>query len=499
MIKEFYEGKNILITGATGFLGKVLLWKFCESLPNCGKIYVLLRSKNDTSAEKRLIQLLKNKPFSYNQKRDYCELLKKVVAIESDITSPELGLSETDRKLLIDQVNVVFHCAASVRFDAALKDNLRDNFHGSREIVLLCNQLPHLKALVHVSTAYSNCHQKFIDEELSPLNLDVDRAVQMIESLPSEACDAIESKLLEGRPNTYTYTKALAEHYVAKQEGKYPISIVRPSIVISAAEEPCTGWVDNVNGISGLGCLAAIGVLRTIDWNYYARSDMVPVDYVANNCICAAYNVAINSPKEVVFYNMTSGNLAPVSWGRFFESLRKNAVTTPPSKIVRPIIKTPKYHRVNRLKFVMTKYFSELLFACLVDIILYLIGYKKVMLKITRKMHHGYEILKPFTTNEWDFNIKNCVTLSDQLDDQDAKTFRFDMRNHDWDHQAAAVWEGGRTFLLKEDPTEESYQLSRSRMRMVTFVHYIGIAITACMTTLTCYAGFNLVRAHLLS
>ena len=42
---DFYRNKNILITGTTGFLGKVLLEKFLYSIPDCGKIYILIRNK----------------------------------------------------------------------------------------------------------------------------------------------------------------------------------------------------------------------------------------------------------------------------------------------------------------------------------------------------------------------------------------------------------------------------------------------------------------------
>jgi len=499
-IVDFYKNKNVLITGATGFLGKVLLWKLCQSCPDIGKIYVLLRSKNNVSAEKRLVQLLKNKPFNFNNKQlQQTSLFDKIVAIESDITSKGLGLSERDRQLLREEVNVVFHCAASVRFDAPLKDNLRDNVLGTIELMALCNESKNLNACVHVSTAYSNCHQKDINEELCPLEMDSEKAVQMIEQMPDEICHKMEHKLLEGRPNTYTYTKALAEHYVAKSEGKYPISIVRPSIVISSSEEPCPGWVDNVNGIGGLGCLAAIGVLRTIDWNYFAKSDMVPVDLVANCCICAAYTSATESPDKLMIFNMTSGNIAPITWGEFFEKLRNEAVDTPPSKIVRPMIKSPKYHRANPIEFMVVKYMSELFFAYFVDFILTLIGYKRIMLKITKKMHHGYEILKPFTTNEWNFNSKNCTNMVEDLRKKDGDLFKFDMSNFDWDHQATVTWKGARNFLLKEEPTEQSYTLSRGRMRMVTLVHYLGVAILSCSFAITSYAGFNLVRAHLLS
>ena len=176
---KFHANKNVLITGATGFLGKVLLWKLIKSCPDIGKIYVLLRAKNNNSAEKRLIQMLKAKPFSY--KYEYTDLLNKVVAIDSDITATGLGLSQTDRTLLQDQVNIVYHCAASVKFDAPLKENMRDNLYGTREVVELCNSIRNLSALVHVSTAYSNCQSKQVAEELVPMRMEVNKVIQMVE------------------------------------------------------------------------------------------------------------------------------------------------------------------------------------------------------------------------------------------------------------------------------------------------------------------------------
>lgn len=178
-LTRFYKNKNVLITGATGFLGKVLVWKLYDSCPDIGKIYVLLRSKNDISANKRLTQMLKAKPF--NDKHCCTDLLQKIVAIESDITAPDLGLGPSEKALLKDQVNIVFHCAASVRFDAPLRDNMRDNLYGTREIIKLCDSLVNLTAYVHVSTAYSNYHQKDIQEELLPMRMDVDKVVQMVE------------------------------------------------------------------------------------------------------------------------------------------------------------------------------------------------------------------------------------------------------------------------------------------------------------------------------
>ena len=48
MIRDFYKDKVLLITGATGFLGKVLLEKFFRSANEFKKIYVLVRPKSGT-------------------------------------------------------------------------------------------------------------------------------------------------------------------------------------------------------------------------------------------------------------------------------------------------------------------------------------------------------------------------------------------------------------------------------------------------------------------
>lgn len=50
-IKDFYKGKNILVTGGTGFMGKVLLEKLLYSVPDIGKIYVLMRPKKGKSID----------------------------------------------------------------------------------------------------------------------------------------------------------------------------------------------------------------------------------------------------------------------------------------------------------------------------------------------------------------------------------------------------------------------------------------------------------------
>ena len=51
----------------------------------------------------------------------YPEFRNKLVAIQGDLIEPNLGISDEDEKVLADNVNIVFHSAATVRFDEPLK------------------------------------------------------------------------------------------------------------------------------------------------------------------------------------------------------------------------------------------------------------------------------------------------------------------------------------------------------------------------------------------
>jgi len=53
-VREFFNDKNVLMTGVTGFVGKVLLEKYLSCIPRVGKIYLLIRDKPKFTLEERL-------------------------------------------------------------------------------------------------------------------------------------------------------------------------------------------------------------------------------------------------------------------------------------------------------------------------------------------------------------------------------------------------------------------------------------------------------------
>ena len=72
----------------------------------------------------------------------------QIVAISGDCSLPSLGISAADRALLSREVSIVFHVAATVRFDEKLKLAVAINVQSPRDIMNLCKEMPKLKVCV---------------------------------------------------------------------------------------------------------------------------------------------------------------------------------------------------------------------------------------------------------------------------------------------------------------------------------------------------------------
>jgi thioester reductase-like protein len=91
------------------------------------------------------------------------EALNKLVPVCGDITLHELGISQADQKILVDSVSVVFHSAATVKFDEALKLSVGMNIMGTKRIAQLCHKMVKLE----VSSAIRLRHKKLTLESFT--------------------------------------------------------------------------------------------------------------------------------------------------------------------------------------------------------------------------------------------------------------------------------------------------------------------------------------------
>jgi fatty acyl-CoA reductase len=58
-IAETFKGRSLLITGGTGFMGKVLIEKLLYSCPDINKIYIVARAKRGKGEETRVAEIMK--------------------------------------------------------------------------------------------------------------------------------------------------------------------------------------------------------------------------------------------------------------------------------------------------------------------------------------------------------------------------------------------------------------------------------------------------------
>ena len=71
--------------------------------------------------------------------------MNKVRLVAGDCALPMLGLGEADRELLCQEVNIVFHVAATVRFDEKLATAININVRSTKQLLQLARLMPHLK------------------------------------------------------------------------------------------------------------------------------------------------------------------------------------------------------------------------------------------------------------------------------------------------------------------------------------------------------------------
>ncbi|CAG7719996.1 unnamed protein product [Allacma fusca] len=448
-ISDFFSGKGVFITGGTGFLGKAVIEKLLRSCPEIGSIYILVRDKKGISALSRLEKLLSEPIFDVVRSASP-KSFSKVIPIPGDVTLPGLGIQDEDLELLRETVSIVVHSAATVKFDEDLKVAVNINARGTDRVLELASTMKFIQAVVHVSTAFSNCDLQLIEEKVYPVRKDPRSFLDQLNGLSDEVLKETLPTILDQKPNTYTFTKHLAEELVNQTYDRkhVPVCIVRPSIVGAALKEPMPGFVDNFNGASGLLVGILTGAMHTVLLNDEYKLDVIPLDFITN-CILAAAQ-RLGSIREwsakVQVYNLTSyenpfviPKIIPAAKKTFFEKPFKNLLWYPTLHV------TSSY---------LTFWFLNLLVhqipAHLLDAISGLTGRKKTFVRIYRRLSGNFDVVRYFTTRKWEFSSENTSAMYNALSPVDQINFCFDVPSINWDAYIRTYIQGLRKYALKD-------------------------------------------------
>jgi long-chain acyl-CoA synthetase len=170
-VARLLEGRRVLITGATGFVGKVALSMLLDRYPGIGKVFVLVRPGTGGTAEARFFgKVAPSRPFdplrARHGERFEAFLRERCFPIAGDVSDPLLGIAPPDLARL-EGLDLVVNSAGLVDFDPSLELAVGVNVRGAQHAVDLCARLG--AGLLHVSTCFVAGNRDgvvFEDEEL---------------------------------------------------------------------------------------------------------------------------------------------------------------------------------------------------------------------------------------------------------------------------------------------------------------------------------------------
>ena len=349
-IQKYFADKEILVTGVTGLVGKALLEKLLRDLPDVRRVHLLVRGRvtrngRRVSPQERLeAEILSSSAFDrLRQERGpegFADLVRdKVRVVAGDLSEEGLGIDPDARRDLQRSVKLIVNCAATVSFDASLREALEINTLGPLRVLDFARGCD-APLVAQVSTCYVHGTREGDGPE-TPLDpgedllaapgsrdgaYDVDREVEVVrerirqverrsrgrlrraafayaarreakgaDERPRRAEELrrewVERELSEegtrsarrrGWHDVYTYTKAMGEQLMARDDSGVDTVIFRPSIIESAVDEPTSGWLEGFRMMDPL--IVAYGRRQLDDFpaNTTSIMDLVPVDKVVN-------------------------------------------------------------------------------------------------------------------------------------------------------------------------------------------------------------------------
>ncbi|XP_049767217.1 fatty acyl-CoA reductase 1 [Schistocerca cancellata] len=497
-ISSMLNGREVLVTGGTGFLGKVFVEKLLRVCPGIVRIYLLVRAKKGKDPRQRIDDIFSSPLFDkLKAERGADVIARKVVGVAGDVAAPDLGLSAADRETLCERVSIIYHAAATIRFDEELRKAVMLNTRGTRLMLELAKEVKKLDAFVYISTAYCHLEEKVLHEKAYPPPADPHKTIKFCENMSDEICNSMTKSVLGNLPNTYAFTKALAEGLcVEAMEKGLPVLILRPSVVIPIWKEPLPGWTDNINGPTGLLIGAGKGVIRTMYCDQNGYADYLPVDIAVNGIMIATWNYVANGDKERSIVNMTSSSEFQISWAEIIERGRKITERVPLNGVVWYPGGSMKR---SRLLHNICLLFFHFIPAILIDTLIFLAGHKPIMMRVQRRIMKGFEVFEYYANNQWQFINDSALEVRKQLNKRERLLYKIDGDDLDIDAYFEDCIRAARLYILKELP--ETLPAARRHLRIMYWVDKItkAVFLGLLLWTLVSYSDaiFDFLRAFL--
>ncbi|XP_030380980.1 fatty acyl-CoA reductase wat [Scaptodrosophila lebanonensis] len=413
---EFFEDAEVFITGGSGVVGKAVVEKLLRSC-NVKCIYLLLRTRKQLSAEQRLQKICEDSIFEVLREQKPNEL-RKLVAIPGDVALPHLGIEPENMKRMA-QVSIVFHCAATVRFDEPIRVALQLNVGGTFEALKFAETLLHLRVFVHVSTFFSNPYLDTVESKYYSSPMEWRKCLQLAQTIKDDdMLNALTRKLIVGFPNTYTFTKNLAESLINDYRTRLPVIVYRPSIVLFSIREPVPGYAPSLTGAMGLFTLVGSGLLKTVYLGENIHLDLTPQDVGIKALLYftqqgnETYKKGI--PDELLVYQVSSCTLIPFTFQQIAEEMDRQDVWYG-AAFEKQLLLPGCIYTDNSWLYHFLVLTKQILPALFVDMLLILSGRKPAVMGIVRKLYLTLKVMQPFMFNN--YSSSGITGLKQLLDD----------------------------------------------------------------------------------
>ncbi|EAZ45714.1 hypothetical protein OsI_32440 [Oryza sativa Indica Group] len=354
-IIEYFKNKSILITGSTGFLGKILVEKILRVQPDVRKIYLPVRAVDAATAKQRMQTEVIGKELFGLLKEQHGKgfqsfIDEKVVPLAADMMHQNLGLEESTLQELAKDLNIIVNGAATTNFYERYDVALDVNVMGVKYLCQLAKKCANLEVFLHVSTAYvcgerSGVVQERALREGETLRegtyLDIETELRLVGEQRQQLEDAGDAKAERkamkdlglararhfGWPNTYVFTKAMGEMMLQEQlvagAGRrhgIPVVIARPSIITSVHRDPLPGWIEGTRTIDAIIIGYAKQSLSCFLADLDLIMDVVPGDLVVNAMMAAMVAHSRGSSSEMAVYHVTSSMRHPAAYAVLYRT-----------------------------------------------------------------------------------------------------------------------------------------------------------------------------------